>query len=183
MKILFFCTAHNSLSQRLYLALTRNQQHSVTVEYALSAQHMLEAARLVQPHLVICPFLTSLVPQQVYEAFLTLIVHPGPPGDAGPSALDWLLMGDDGSEQDSQRLLADNGFSPVGRSHWGVTVLQAIKEFDAGPVWAFEQFAVDIDDVRLTKSSLYRGAVTQAAIVATLAAIERIEAAADGADG
>ncbi|KAG5997535.1 hypothetical protein E4U52_003813 [Claviceps spartinae] len=177
MKILFFCTAHNSLSQRLYLVLSR--QHSVTVEYALSAETMLEAADLVQPDLIICPFLTSLVPQKVYEAYLTLIVHPGPPGDAGPSALDWLLMGDDGTEADSQVLLDDDSrLNPLGRSHWGVTVLQATAEFDAGPVWAFDQFAVDINDPRVTKSSLYRGPVTRAAIAATQAAVARIDAAA-----
>ncbi|KAK2592726.1 RNA polymerase II C-terminal domain kinase beta subunit [Conoideocrella luteorostrata] len=176
MKILFFCTAHNSLSQRLYLVLSR--QHSVTVEYALTAQSMIEAAALVQPDLIICPFLTSLVPQQIYDEYLTLIVHPGPPGDAGPSAIDWLLMGDDGTEPDSETLLAENRFNPVGRSHWGVTVLQATGEFDAGPVWAFDQFAVDINGTGVTKSSLYRGPVTRAAIAATLAAVERIEAAA-----
>ncbi|KAG5930811.1 hypothetical protein E4U53_002109 [Claviceps sorghi] len=178
MKILFFCTAHNSLSQRLYLVLSR--QHSVTVEYALSAKCMVEAADLVQPDLIICPFLTSLVPQQVYEAYLTLIVHPGPPGDAGPSAIDWLLMGDDGSEPDSQLLLGDldNLLNPLGRSHWGVTVLQATAEFDAGPVWAFDQFAVNINDTAVTKSSLYRGPVTRAAVAATLAAVDRIQAAA-----
>ncbi|OAA35914.1 C-type cyclin [Metarhizium rileyi] len=176
MKILFFCTAHNSLSQRLFLVLSR--KHSITVEYALSAEKMMEAADQVKPHLIICPFLTSLVPQQVYEAYLTLIIHPGPPGDAGPSALDWMLMGDDGIEADSQRLLRDERFNPAGRSHWGVTVLQAIAEFDKGPVWAFDQFPVNINDASVTKSSLYRGPVTQAAIAATLAAIERIEAAA-----
>lgn len=175
MKILFFCTAHNSLSQRLYLVLSR--KHSVTVEYALSAKSMIEAADMVQPDLIICPFLTSLVPQQVYDEYLTLIIHPGPPGDAGPSAIDWMLMGDDGTEADSDRLLLENRFNPVGRSHWGVTVLQAVEEFDAGPVWAFDQFAVNINDTSVTKSSLYRGPVTQAAIAATLAAIERIEAA------
>ncbi|KAG5999823.1 hypothetical protein E4U21_006254, partial [Claviceps maximensis] len=179
MKILFFCTAHNSLSQRLYLVLSRH--HSVTVEYALSAKLMIEAADLVQPDLIICPFLTSLVPQQVYEAYLTLIVHPGPPGDAGPSAIDWLLMGDDGSEPDTQRLLlpdeTENRLNPLGRSHWGVTVLQATEEFDAGPVWAFDQFAVNINDTSVTKSSLYRGPVTRAAVAATLAAVERIESA------
>lgn len=176
MKVLFFCTAHNSLSQRLFLVLSR--KHSVTVEYALSAEKMVEAADLVKPHLIICPFLTSLVPQQIYDAYLTLIIHPGPPGDAGPSALDWLLMGDDGTEAESERLLSENRFNPVGRSHWGVTVLQATGEFDAGPVWAFDQFPVNINDTSVTKSSLYRGPVTQAAIAATLSAIQRIEAAA-----
>jgi len=63
----------------------------------------------------------------------------------------------------------------MGRQYWGVTVLQAIEEFDAGPVWAFEQFPVHIDDPQLTKSTLYRGPVTQAAVTATLAAVQRIQ--------
>ncbi|UNI22215.1 Beta-glucosidase [Purpureocillium takamizusanense] len=177
MRILLLCTAHNSLSQRLSLVLSKN--HSVTVEYALSDATVIEGVRLAQPHLIICPFLTTRVPQEVYGSYLTLIVHPGPPGDAGPSALDWLLMGDDGTEPDCSALLEPGrlSLSAKGRSHWGVTVLQAIGEFDAGQVWAFDQFPVDIDESGLTKSSLYRGAITRAAISAVLAAIERIEQA------
>lgn len=175
MRVLILCTAHNSLSQRISLVLSK--KHSVTVEYALSATTMIEAAQLARPNLIICPFLTTRVPEEVYSEYLTLIVHPGPPGDAGPSALDWLLMGDDGTEPDSSRLVERDGFSANGRSHWGVTVLQAIGELDAGQVWAFEQFPVDINKPGLTKSSLYRGPVTKAAVSATLAAIERIEAA------
>ena len=72
----------------------------------------------------------------------------------------------------------DKGKHFKGRSHWGVTVLQADENFDAGPVWAFQQFQIDdIDDSSLTKSSLYRGNVTRAAIIATLTAVQRIESA------
>lgn len=178
MKILFLCTAHNSLSQRLYLILSRT--HTVSIEYALSDHHMIEAAALAKPDLIICPFLTTRVPCQIYDEYLTLIVHPGPPGDAGPSALDWALIGDDGSESDAPQLLRSLSLTPsrAGRSHWGVTVLQAVEEFDAGPVWAFEQFALDIDASGLTKSDLYRGPVTRAALTATLASLDRITAAA-----
>ncbi|KAM3514799.1 hypothetical protein MY11210_001523 [Beauveria gryllotalpidicola] len=177
MKILFFCTAFNSLSQRAYLALL--EQHYVTIEYALSDELMIEAAELVKPDVIICPFLTTFVPAQVYKNYLTLIVHPGPPGDAGPSALDWLLMGDDGTEPDSKKLLQRKSLSEHGRPYWGVTVLQATADFDMGPVWAFEQFAVDIDQPHITKSSLYRGPVTRAAVAAVLKAVDRITIAAD----
>ena len=64
MRILLLCTAHNSLSQRLYLSLTLN--HEVTIEYALSTDSTIEAATLARPHLIICPFLTSHVPLEVY---------------------------------------------------------------------------------------------------------------------
>jgi enoyl-CoA hydratase/carnithine racemase/methionyl-tRNA formyltransferase len=177
MKILFICTAHNSLSQRLYLALS--QLHAVTIEYALSDESMREAARLAKPDLIICPFLTSRVPTDLYEEYLTLIVHPGPPGDAGPSSLDWVLMGDDGSEPDAAQLLSKKDtLSENGRPYWGVTVLQAEAELDAGPVWAYEQFPVNIDEQGLTKSGLYRGPVTRAAVSACLAAVDRINATA-----
>ena len=178
MKILFLCTAHNSLSQRLYLALSRS--HQVTIEYALSDSIMLEAVALSKPDLVICPFLTTFVPKQIYENVMTLIVHPGPPGDAGPSSIDWLLLGDDGTVENPAELLQrmDSGIKYAGRSHWGVTVLQADEEFDGGPVWAFQQFPIeDIDDPSLTKSSLYRGNVTRAAIMAATAAVQRVELA------
>jgi enoyl-CoA hydratase/carnithine racemase/methionyl-tRNA formyltransferase len=178
MKILFLCTAHNSLSQRLYLALSRS--HQVTIEYALTDSIMLEAVALSKPDLVVCPFLTTFVPKQIYENVMTLIIHPGPPGDAGPSSLDWLLLGDDGTVEDPAELLErmDSGVRYEGRSHWGVTVLQADEEFDGGPVWAFQQFPVeDIDDPSLNKSSLYRGNITRAAIMAAQAAVQRVELA------
>jgi enoyl-CoA hydratase/carnithine racemase/methionyl-tRNA formyltransferase len=178
MKILFLCTAHNSLSQQLYLNLSST--HTVTVEYALSDTTMIEAASLVQPDIIICPFLTSRVPSEIFSNYLTLIVHPGPPDDAGPSALDWVLMGDDGTVPESDKLLKSQSWSQTGRSHWGVTVLQAVAEMDAGPVWAFEQFKIDIDAPGTTKSTLYRGRITQAAITATLAALNRIASAANG---
>ncbi|KAG0142162.1 hypothetical protein CROQUDRAFT_50702 [Cronartium quercuum f. sp. fusiforme G11] len=178
-KILFLCTSHNSLSQRLSLVLQDKGYH-VTVELAISPQIMIQATELASPDLIICPFLTKKVPAEVYEKYLTLIVHPGPPGDAGPSAIDWVLLGDDGLEPDATKALvelSDNEYiqSSRGRSHWGVTVLQAIEEFDAGPVWAWNQFPISLDGPNaLTKAGLYRGPVTQAAIAACLTAIERI---------
>ncbi|GAK63384.1 formyl transferase domain-containing protein [Moesziomyces antarcticus] len=180
MKILFICTAFNSLAQRTALVL-RERGHAVTVEYALSPDRMIEAAELAQPHLIICPFLTKHVPPKVYNTWMTLIVHPGPPGDAGPSALDWCLIGDMGelSNADQQLALIDAKHSAKNasasmRTHWGVTVLQAIEAFDAGPVWAFDQFELTAATAAMSKSDLYRGPVTRAAVNAVLAAVQRI---------
>ena len=80
-------------------------------------------------------------------------MHPGIVGDRGPSALDWAIA--DGERQ------------------WGVTVLQATAEMDAGPVWATETFAMR----EATKSSLYRNEVTDGAARAVVAAVQRF---ADG---
>lgn len=60
MKI-FLCTAHNSLSQRLCIILSRYNE--VTIEYAISDEVMLEAVALSKPDLVICPFLTAFLPK------------------------------------------------------------------------------------------------------------------------
>jgi hypothetical protein len=73
MRILFLCTAHNSLSQRLYLALSHF--HHVTIEYALSDAVMISAVALAAPDLIICPFLTRSVPREVHEKVLTLVIH------------------------------------------------------------------------------------------------------------
>jgi enoyl-CoA hydratase/carnithine racemase len=173
MRILLLCTAHNSLSQRLYLTLS--SKHNVTIEFAVSPDIMIEAATMFDPHLVICPFLTSSVPAEVFEKYMTLVIHPGAPSDGGPSALDFVIMGEDGTVGDLEKLVKCDLWSVHGRSHWGITVLQAIAEYDAGPVWAFEQFRLDIDSQEITKSSLYRGEVTRAAIAACMVAIARIE--------
>ena len=168
------------LPQRMALVL-REKGHTITVEYALSPELMIEAAELARPDLIICPFLTKHVPPKVYNTWMTLIVHPGPPGDAGPSAIDWCLIGDMGELEDADQELtlidakhsAKNARSTM-RSHWGVTVLQAIEAFDAGPVWAFDQFELSASNASMSKSDLYRGPVTRAAVNAVQASVERI---------
>ena len=147
---------------------------------------MLQAAELAHPDLIICPFLTKHVPPRIYNKWMTLIVHPGPPGDAGPSAIDWCLIGDMGELQDADQQMtlinakqsARDAHATM-RSHWGVTVLQAIEAFDAGPVWAFDQFELGRATASLSKSDLYRGPVTRAAVNAVLTAVVRITMCAE----
>lgn len=166
----------------------RSRGHAVTVEMALRPELMISAAELAQPDLIICPFLTKRVPSEVYTRWLTLIVHPGAPGDAGPSAIDYALFGDLGNEADAGKALAaldeshsTAGAQPTFRSHWAVTVLQAIETLDAGPIWAWDQFELDAEAQSMSKSDLYRGPVTRAAVRAVLAAVDRIVAAGGGA--
>lgn len=115
---------------------------------------------------------------------LTLIVHPGPPGDAGPAAIDWAIMGDRGNDADAVTALAalqqpQDRALPVDqrqRSHWGITVLQADNTMDGGPVWAFDQFPLP-DVAHVTKSELYQGQVTSATVRAVTVALCRISKA------
>lgn len=68
MRILFFVTAHNSLSQRIFTALSdSSHNHQLSVEYATSPEAMVEACELAKPDIVLCPFLTRKVPQDVYN--------------------------------------------------------------------------------------------------------------------
>ena len=41
--------------------------------------------------MIICPFLKERVPAEVWQRYRTIIIHPGPPGDRGPSSLDWAI--------------------------------------------------------------------------------------------
>jgi len=148
MRILFLTRSFNSLTQRLYVELTA-RGHEVSVEFDIADSVTEEAAALFRPDLIVAPFLKRAIPESVWRRHVCLIVHPGIVGDRGPSALDWAIQ--------------------EGESEWGVTVLQAEAEMDAGPVWASESFPMRTG----TKSSLYRGEVTEAAVAAVLTAIER----------
>jgi len=148
-KILFLTHAFNSLTQRLHVELTQ-RGHTISVEFDINDAVTREAAAMFEPELILATFLKRAIPEDVWRHCRCLIVHPGPPGDRGPSALDWAILDD----------------APV----WGVTVLQAEAEMDAGPVWGAASFPMR----RATKSSLYRREVTEAAVTAVLQALERI---------
>jgi len=147
-RILFLTRSFNSLTQRLYLELTA-LGHEVAVEFDISDAVTIEAVALFQPALIVAPFLRRAIPEAVWRRTVCLVVHPGIVGDRGPSALDWALCD--------------------GEREWGVTVLQANAEMDAGPVWAAETFAMR----DATKSSLYRNEVTEGAARAVVAAVQR----------
>ena len=149
MKILFLVSAHNSLSQRAWIALT-DLGHEVAVAVVDSPAEMETAVRVHAPDLIVCPFLKTLIPESIWRRHRCLIVHPGPRGDRGPSSLDWAIELD--------------------KPEWGVTVLQANADFDAGEVWATCKFGMR----KAAKSSLYRHEVRRAAIEAVLDAIDRL---------
>lgn len=148
MRILLLCHSFNSLSQRLFGEL-RAAGHEVSVELDIADRVTEEAVALFEPELVVAPFLKRLIPEAVWRQVPCLVVHPGPPGDRGPAALDRAVL--------------------EGQAEWGVTALQATDEFDAGPVWAHEVFAMRA----AAKGSLYRREVAEAAVACVLRAVER----------
>ena len=150
MRILFLTHSFNSLTQRLYAELTQ-RGHDVSIEFDINDAVTTEAVRLFHPDLIIAPYLRRAIPAAIWRQHLCLVVHPGVRGDRGPSALDWAILN--------------------GAREWGVTVLQADAELDAGPVWASANFPMRA----ARKSSLYRNEVTEAAVTAILQAIGRHE--------
>ncbi len=154
MRILLLIHAFNSLSQRAHVEL-RRAGHEVSVEFFTNDDLAREAVALWRPDLILCPYLKRAVPADIWRATRTLIVHPGPPGDRGPAALDWAIL--------------------RGAREWGGTVLEARAEMDAGPIWAWRRFPMR----PATKSSLYRNEVSDAAMAAIFEALEKLRAGAD----
>jgi len=149
LRILFLVSAHNSLSQRALIALTE-LGHEVTVTVVGSAAEIEAAVGEHRPELIVCPILKTIIPESVWATHRCLIVHPGPRGDRGPSSLDWAIE--------------------LGAEEWGVTVLEACGDVDAGDVWAGRTFHTR----EAGKSSLYRHEVRRGAIEALADAVGRI---------
>ncbi|MBL0088672.1 MAG: hydrogenase maturation protein [Ideonella sp.] len=153
MRILLLTHAFNGLTQRLFCVL-REAGHTVSVEFDIADAVTEEAVLLFRPDVVIAPFLKRRIPESVWRTVVCLVLHPGPPGDRGPSALDHALL--------------------QGRGAWGVTVLQAQEHFDAGPVWAWRAVVIPPGS---TKAGVYRREITEAAVHAVFEALQSFEPA------
>jgi putative two-component system protein, hydrogenase maturation factor HypX/HoxX len=158
LRILFIVSAHNSLSQRVWTELT-DLGHEVAVAVVASAEEMEPAVAAHRPELIVCPMLKTMIPERLWARHRCLIVHPGPRGDRGPSSLDWAI------ELDAR--------------DWGVTVLEANAQADAGAAWASRSFKTRTAG----KSSLYRHEVRRGAIEAVCEAVSRIAAGATAPSG
>ena len=140
MRILLISSAFNSMTQRFYVELGDNG-HEVAVELYGGNENLLkESVCLYAPDLIIAPFLTRAIPEEIWGRHVCIIVHPGIEGDRGPSSLDWAI-------QERWEI-------------WGVTLLQAVAEMDAGPIWASRTFPLR----RAPKSSIYRREIIEAAV-------------------
>lgn len=154
MKILLLASAFNGLTQRVWCTL-REQGHEVGVELApayRAPEALTRAVERIDPDLILCPFLKHRVPEEVWKRWTTVIVHPGPVGDRGPSSLDHTLLGQG--------------------PRWGVTALSAVEEMDAGPVWACSTFDVPEG---ITKSALYNSRVADAAMDCVATVLRKVK--------
>ena len=140
-RVLLMASGVNSLTQRVLVDL-KDAGYDVTVRAVADQAQMQAAFERAEPDLVVAPYLKRAIPESLWSARPCLVVHPGIRGDRGPSSLDWAIHG--------------------GEDRWGVTVLQANAEFDAGDIWAHRDFAMR----PASKSALYRHEVADAASAA-----------------
>jgi len=150
MRILLISSSYNGLCQRAHVELDA-LGHDISITLALSPDDVRKGVTLFQPDLIICPFLKEKIPEDVWSKHHCFIIHPGIKGDRGPSSLDWAIM--------------------TAEQEWGVTVLQAVEDMDAGEIWASETFPMR----QASKAGIYRRELTQAAIRAMLLAVKRVE--------
>ncbi|MCA5892184.1 formyl transferase [Isoptericola sp. NEAU-Y5] len=155
-RILLLVSAFNGLTQRVWSRLGE-LGHDVGVELAPtfgSPEELTAAVEKIDPDLILAPFLKHRVPREVWDRWTTVVVHPGPVGDRGPSSLDHAILD--------------------GRDRWGVTALSTVEEMDAGPVWATATFAMPAPPV--AKSALYNGPVADAAMACVEEVLRKVEA-------
>ncbi len=143
-RVLFLVSANNGLTQRAAAEL-RTHGHRVRTEVVSTAEDMLRAAARRDFDLIVCPYLKARIPDAIWRACPTVIIHPGPVGDQGPSSLDWAIA--------------------EGLPVWGVTALSAVAELDGGPIWAWRTFEMPRG---ARKSDVYNGPVADAAVACVL---------------
>ena len=133
--ILLLSSAYNGLTQRVQCELL-SQRYNVKALVASSEEVMKQGVETFKPDLILCPMLKIAVPDSIWQNRKTLILHPGIKGDRGPSSIDWCL------EENNKQ--------------WGVTVLEADYEMDAGAIYETRNF--NFESKR--KSTLYNSEIS-----------------------
>lgn len=139
MKILILASSFSGLCQRVLRELITDG-HTVDQHYGMNEPRLRQQLDKFSPEIIVCPFLTHRIPEDIWRSYRCLIVHPGIEGDRGPSSLDWAIQGD--------------------WRYWGVTLLQADAEMDAGDIWGTAEFALR----KAGKTSTYKREVSTNAV-------------------
>jgi len=127
------------------------QKHEIYIELADNDERIKERVFSLDPEIVICPMLRTRIPEEVWRAYVCIIVHPGIKGDRGPSSLDWAIV--------------------EGQKEWGTTLMQATEKFDGGNIWSSNTFEMRPG----SKSSIYRDEVVRCGVKCVLEIIERFK--------
>ncbi|AJQ92746.1 enoyl-CoA hydratase-related protein [Gynuella sunshinyii] len=150
MKVLILASAFSGLTQRVFKELLL-LGHVVEQHYDLDEIILRDQVSQFEPDIIICPFLTQRIPEDIWRQYLCLVIHPGIEGDRGPSSLDWAII--------------------EHKPQWGVTLLQADAEMDSGDIWDTRVFALR----EASKLSVYKREVSSAAVDMIKSTLRNIE--------
>ena len=131
MKILLLVSAFNSLTQATHTAL-KDKGYEVNITYAIKPTQMQEEIKFFNPQIILCPFLKSYLPKEIYENYPTFIFHPAPIGDRGAYSLDYAIFDEE--------------------KEWGGVWLRANELYDGGDIYASGHFSMR----ESYKASIYR---------------------------
>jgi len=135
LNVLFMVSSFNGLSQKVWSELNAYYAQSELL-IGVNADVVVKMV----PDIILCPFMKQYIPDQIWQNYPCLIVHPGPPDDGGPSSLNWAVL--------------------EGQKRWGITILQAGKGWDMGRILAEGEFTMPKHSV----SSIYRNEVADLAV-------------------
>ncbi|HZF70902.1 hydrogenase maturation protein [Sulfuricurvum sp.] len=150
MRILLVVSAFNSLTQRIFCDL-RDRGESVGVAFAVNDSQLMHEVDEFNPDLILSPFLKKRIPHSIWSTIPTFIIHPGIAGDRGAHAIDWAIL-----KQEET---------------WGVTILRANGEYDAGDIYTHGTFPMP----RCAKGSVYRNEVSTLASALVSQLLESIQ--------
>lgn len=136
MRILLIVSAFNSLTQRIFCDLC-DRGETVGIAFAIHDSQLIEEVAAFEPDIILSPFLKKRIPEGIWSTIPTFILHPGIAGDRGAHALDWAIMNEERT--------------------WGVTILRANGEYDAGDIYAHGTFTMP---AFASKASVYRKEVS-----------------------
>ena len=150
MKVLILASSFSGLCQRVLRELAL-LGHDIEQHYGMDEPTLRQQIASFEPDLILCPFLTHRIPEDIWRAHTCLIVHPGIEGDRGPSSIDYAIT--------------------QGSEYWGVTLLQADSEMDAGDIWGTKNFPLRLAG----KTSTYKREVSSAAVALIKKALNDFE--------
>ena len=139
MKLLLLVTTFNSLTQAIYTNL-KDRGYQVDVTFAINPTQMLEEIEAVNPQIILCPFLKSYLPNEIYDNYPTFIFHPAPIGDRGAYSLDYAILNE--------------------VQKWGGVWLRANELYDGGDIYASKNFKMR----KSYKASIYRQEMLRVAV-------------------
>ncbi len=139
MTLTLLITTYNSLSQAVHTTL-KDRGYKIDIVYAINKTQIIKEIKAFNPQLILCPFLKSYIPKEIYENYPTFVFHPAPIGDRGAYSLDYAIV------------------NKV--REWGGVWLKANRLYDGGDIYASANFKMR----ESYKASIYRQEMIRVAI-------------------